>query len=147
MHERTTIAGEARKQQADPRRWYALAVILLPILLNSLNTYMIQVALPLIQRSLHAGISDAQLIAACFSLSLSAALIVGGKLGDIYGRRRLLFIGVSGFTLMALLGGLAANPTTLIVCRIVQGLAAALIQPQVMSKLQTHFLPREKASA
>lgn len=79
------------EQQVHPRRWLALAVILLPILLNSLNTYMIQVALPLIQHSLNASFSDAQLIVTCFSLSLSIALIVSGKLGDIYGRRRYNF--------------------------------------------------------
>lgn len=130
--------------KVDPRRWYALAVILLPILLNSFNTYMIQVALPTIQKSLNASFSDAQLIVASFSLSLAAALIISGKLGDIYGRKRLLLIGVSGFTLMAMLGGLTSNPTLLIVIRIVQGLTAALIQPQVLSMMQVNFLPREK---
>ncbi|WP_088549589.1 MFS transporter [Paenibacillus aquistagni] len=132
------------EQQVHPCRWLALAVILLPILLNSLNTYMIQVALPLIQHSLNASFSDAQLIVTCFSLSLSIALIVSGKLGDIYGRRRLLLIGVSGFTLMALLGGVTTSPTLLIAIRMVQGLAAALIQPQVLSMMQINYLPREK---
>jgi len=138
------LADEKPEQQVDPHRWYALAVILLPILLNSLNTYMIQVALPSIQNSLNASFSDAQLIVTGFSLSLAVALIVSGKLGDIYGRKRLLLIGVSGFTFMAMLGGLTSNPTLLIVIRIVQGLAAALIQPQVLSMMQIHFLPREK---
>ncbi|MGG4495012.1 MFS transporter [Brevibacillus reuszeri] len=140
----TVLAYEKPEQQVDPRRWYALAVILLPILLNSLNTYMIQVALPLIQDSLLASFSDAQLIVTGFSLSLAVALIISGKLGDMFGKKRLLYIGVSGFTLMALLGGLTSNPTLLIVIRIVQGLAAALIQPQVLSLLQVNFLPREK---
>ncbi|GEB32227.1 MFS transporter [Brevibacillus parabrevis] len=144
MGHQTPTAGENREQQVDPRRWYALAVILLPILLNSLNTYMIQVALPLIQHSLHASFSDAQLIVTCFSLSLAVALVVSGKLGDIYGRKRLLLVGVSGFTLMALLGGLTASSALLIVIRLVQGLAAALIQPQVLSMMQLQFLPREK---
>jgi len=139
-----SIAGEELEQRADPRRWYTLAFILLPILLNSLNTYMIQVALPLIQSSLNVSFSDAQLIVTCFSLSLSVALVLSGKLGDIYGRKRMLLIGVSGFTLMALLGGLTTIPTLLIVIRIVQGLAAALIQPQVLSMMQINFLPREK---
>lgn len=138
------LADEKLVLQADPRRWYALAVILLPILLNSLNTYMIQVALPSIQKSLNASFSDAQLIVAGFSLSLAVALIVSGKLGDIYGRKRLLLIGVSGFTIMAMLGGLTSNPTLLIAIRIVQGLTAALIQPQVLSMMQVNFLPREK---
>ncbi|MCU6712688.1 MFS transporter [Paenibacillus sp. J5C_2022] len=140
----TQTASEKLEQKFDPHRWYALAVILLPILLNSLNTYMIQVALPLIQNSLNASFSDAQLIVTCFSLSLAVSLIVSGKLGDIYGRKRLLVIGVSGFTLMALLGGMTANPMHLIVIRIVQGVAAALIQPQVLSMMQTNYRSREK---
>ncbi len=144
-HPSLTLQADDKLQlQVDPRRWYALAVILLPVLLNSLNTYMIQVALPSIQDSLNASFSDAQLIVAGFSLSLAVALIVGGKLGDIYGRKRLLLIGVSGFTIMAMLAGLTSNPTLLIVFRIVQGLAAALIQPQVLSMMQVNFLPREK---
>ncbi|MBE9914113.1 MFS transporter [Paenibacillus donghaensis] len=138
------LADEKLGQQVDPRRWYALAAILLPILLNSLNTYMIQVALPSIQKSLNASFSDAQLIVTGFSLSLAVALVVSGKLGDIYGRKRLLLIGVSVFTLMAMLGGLTSHPTLLIIIRIVQGLAAALIQPQVLSMMQVNFLPREK---
>jgi len=137
-------ADEKLQLQVDPRRWYALAVILLPVLLNSLNTYMNQVALPSIQNSLNASFSDSQLIVAGFSLSLAVALIVGGKLGDIYGRKRLLLIGVSGFTILAMLAGLTSNPALLIVFRIVQGLAAALIQPQVLSMMQVNFLPREK---
>ncbi|NQX47978.1 MFS transporter [Paenibacillus tritici] len=139
-----TVEGEELEQGVSPRRWYTLAVILLPILLISLNTYMIQVALPFIQNNLNASFSDAQLIVTCFSLSLAITLIVSGKLGDIYGRKRLLRIGVSGFTLMAMLGGMTTSPTLLIVIRIFQGLAAALIQPQVLSMMQVNFLPREK---
>jgi EmrB/QacA subfamily drug resistance transporter len=131
-------------QEVDSRRWYALGVILLPTLLISLNTYMIQVALPSMQNSLNASFSEAQLIVTGFSLGLAVALIISGKLGDIYGRKRMLMIGVSGFTVLAVLGGLTSDPTLLIGIRIVQGLAAALIQPQVLSTLQVSFLPKEK---
>ncbi|MCS7463912.1 MFS transporter [Paenibacillus doosanensis] len=138
-------ADEAiQERQADPRRWYALAVFLLPVLLISLNTYMIQVALPSIQSSLQASFSEAQLMVSGFSLSLAVALIVSGKLGDLYGKKRMLLIGVSGFTLMAALGGMASDPALLIALRIVQGIAAACIQPQVLSLMQVGFLPREK---
>ncbi|OPA75184.1 MFS transporter [Paenibacillus selenitireducens] len=130
--------------QVDPQRWYALALILLPTLLISLNNYMMQVALPLMQTSLHASFSEAQLIFSGYSLGLAVALIVGGKLGDMYGRKRLLTLGVLGFTVMSLLGGIVSQPVILIVIRIVQGLSAAMIQPQVLSMLQINFLPREK---
>ncbi len=138
------LSDNKLKQQVDPRRWFVLAVILMPILLNSLNTYMLQVALPSIQTNLNASFSDAQLIMTGFSLSLAAALVLSGKLGDIYGRKRILTIGVIVFTLMALLGGITSNSSLLIMIRIVQGLAAALIQPQVLSMMQVNYLPREK---
>lgn len=130
--------------EADPRRWFALILILLPTLLISLNNYMMQVALPSMQASVHASFAEAQLIFSGYSLGLAIALILGGKLGDMYGRKRMLWIGVMGFTFMCLLGGLVSNPTLLIIIRIIQGLSAALIQPQVLSIMQSSFLPSEK---
>ncbi|WP_236703454.1 MFS transporter [Paenibacillus xylanivorans] len=130
--------------QVDPRRWMALALILLPTLLISLNNYMIQVALPLMQLSVKASFGEAQLIFSGYSLGLAVALILGGKLGDLYGRKRILWIGVLGFTLMGLLGGVGSNPTMLIVIRIIQGLSAAMIQPQVLSIMQSSFPANEK---
>ncbi|MFB7816493.1 MFS transporter [Paenibacillus chitinolyticus] len=129
---------------ADPRRWLALVLILLPTLLISLNNYMMQVALPMIQAIVHASFAEAQLIFSGYSLGLAVALILGGKLGDLYGRKRMLRIGVLGFTCMCLFGGLVSDPTLLIVIRIIQGLSAAMIQPQVLSIMQSIFLPREK---
>ncbi|UNK20909.1 MFS transporter [Paenibacillus sp. N3/727] len=140
----TFITKQETNQQADPRRWFSLILILLPTLLISLNNYMMQVALPIMQNSLHASFSEAQLIFSGYSLGLAVALILGGKLGDIYGRKRILFYGVLGFTLMGVLGGVVSHPTLLIVIRTVQGLSAAMIQPQVLSIIQSSFLPREK---
>ncbi|KJB88161.1 MFS transporter [Paenibacillus sp. E194] len=136
-----------QQMEGNPKRWIALVIVLLPTLLISLNTYMIQVALPLMQQSLNASFAEAQIIVTGFSLGLAVALIISGKLGDIFGRKRLLLIGVSGFTIMAMLGGLTSDPSLLIAIRIVQGLAAALIQPQVLSTMQVSFPPREKAIA
>ncbi|KKO51616.1 MFS transporter [Paenibacillus sp. DMB20] len=130
--------------QADPRRWVALSLILLPTLLISLNNYMMQVALPLMQTSVHASFAEAQLIFSGYSVGLAVALILGGKLGDIYGRRRMLMIGVLGFTCMCLFAGLVSDPTLLIIIRIIQGLSAAMIQPQVLSILQSGFHQSEK---
>ncbi|KPV60266.1 MFS transporter [Paenibacillus sp. A3] len=143
----TFTSDRSPKQQTDRRRWYALAVVLLPILLIQLNTFMIQVALPSLQNSLHAGFSEAQFIVAGYSLGMALALIIGGKLGDMYGRKRMLVIGVAGFTLMAALGGVASDPSVLIAIRVVQGLSTAIIQPQVLSTMQVSFPPQEKALA
>lgn len=78
---------------------------------------------------------------------MALALIISGKLGDMYGRKRMLLIGVAGFTLTSALGGLATDPSVLIAIRIVQGLTAAIIQPQVLSTMQVSFPPLEKALA
>lgn len=132
------------QQQVDSRRWYALGVILLPTLLISLNTYMIQVALPSMQYSLNASFSEAQLIVTGFSLGLAVALIISGKLGDIYGRKRMLMIGVSGFTVMAVLGGLTSDPALLIVIRIVQGLLRRLFNLRFYLRCRSAFCQRKK---
>lgn len=131
-------------RQADPRRWYALVIILLPMLLVLLNNYMLQVALPLIESNLHANFSEAQLIFSGYPLGMAVALIVGGKLGDIYGRKRMLSLGILVFTIMAAIGGMASQPDLLIVTRIIQGISAAMIQPQILSIIQSSFPANEK---
>lgn len=146
MHKSTATATREvyTAPQVDPRRWMALVLILLPTLLISLNNYMIQVALPMMQSSIKASFGEAQLIFSGYSLGLAVALILGGKMGDLYGRKRMLWIGVLGFTLMGLLGSVGSNPTLLIVIRIIQGLSAAMIQPQVLSIIQSSFPASEK---
>lgn len=125
-------------------RWFALAVILLPTLLISLNNYMVQIAVPVIQNELAISFSQAQLIFLGYSIGLSIALILGGKLGDLYGRKKILWIGLFIFTITAVIGGITSNPMLLISTRIVQGLGAALIQPQILATIQVIFPPKEK---
>ncbi|HHT7156166.1 MFS transporter [Bacillus thuringiensis] len=125
-------------------RWFYLAIILLPTLLISLNTYMIQIALPIMQSELHINFSQAQLIFSGYSIGLASALIIGGKLGDVYGRRKMLVIGVFVFTVTAFVGGISSHPLFLIIIRIVQGLSAAFIQPQILSIIQIIFPSKEK---
>ena len=125
-------------------RWLALAVILIPTLLISLNNYMVQIAVPVIQNELHISFSQAQLIFLGYSIGLSIALILGGKLGDLYGRKKILWIGLFIFTITAVIGGITSNPMLLISTRIVQGLGAALIQPQILATIQVIFPQKEK---
>ncbi|WP_249685460.1 MFS transporter, partial [Bacillus velezensis] len=75
---------------------------------------------------------------------LATALIIGGKLGDIYDRKKILWIGLLFFTLTAFLGGILSSGLLLVGIRLVQGVAGALIQPQVLSTIQEIFPPREK---
>ncbi|SEG81694.1 drug resistance transporter, EmrB/QacA subfamily [Bacillus sp. ok061] len=125
-------------------RWFYLAIILFPTLLISLNTYMIQIALPIMQSELHINFSQAQLIFSGYSIGLASSLIIGGKLGDIYGRRKILLIGIFMFTLTAFIGGISSHPLSLITIRIIQGLSAAFIQPQILSIIQIIFPSKEK---
>ncbi|CAM3280633.1 MFS transporter [Vagococcus fessus] len=119
--------------------WLVLAIILLPNLIISLNTYMLQVALPQIQLDVGATFSQAQYILSAYSLGLSALLIIGGKLGDLFGQKRLLMIGIIGFLIASILGALTSNPAVLIFIRLIQGGFAACIQPQVLVLMRQEF--------
>ncbi|WP_238178000.1 MFS transporter [Paenibacillus contaminans] len=135
------------ERQAAPRRWQAFALLMLPALLIPLNSYMVQIALPFMQTSLHADFSEAQFLLSSYSLGLAAALILGGRLGDIYGRKRMLVVGVLGFTITAAVGGVLSHAGALTVTRIIQGMAAAIVQPQVLSIMRNSFHPKERGLA
>lgn len=128
-------------------RWWALAIVLLPTLLISLNNYMLQIALPNIQSDLHLSFTTAQILFSCYAIGLAVLLIVGGKLGDMYGRRKTLWFGVALFVLSSLIGGLTSIITLLIGMRLVQGIAAAIIQPQVLAIVQVIFPSHEQRIA
>ncbi|HEX4579430.1 MAG TPA: MFS transporter [Candidatus Dormibacteraeota bacterium] len=137
----------APTQVADPRRWKALAVVLIATFMILLDISIVNVAIPSIQRDLGATYAEIQWVLAGYQLAYAVVLITGGRLGDIFGRKRLFIIGVSGFTLASALCGLAQNPVMLVASRIVQGLMAALMYPQVLSVIQVGFPPRERGTA
>ncbi|MDY7043578.1 MFS transporter [Virgibacillus sp. M23] len=128
-------------------RWWALGIVLLPTLLISLNNYMLQIALPSIQIDLHLSFTTAQILFSCYAIGLAVLLIVGGKLGDMYGRRKTLWFGVALFILSSLIGGLTSITTLLIGMRLVQGIAAAIIQPQILAIIQVIFPSHEQKVA
>lgn len=125
-----------KKQQFN---WFALAIILLPNLIISLNTYMLQVALPQIQLDVDATFTQAQYILSAYSLGLSALLIIGGRLGDLFGQKKLLVLGLVGFLLASISGALTSSPDVLIFIRLIQGGFAACIQPQVLVLMRQEF--------
>jgi EmrB/QacA subfamily drug resistance transporter len=88
-----------------------------------------------------------QWVLAGYQLAFAVVLITGGRLGDIYGRKRLFLIGVSGFTVASALCGVAQNPTMLIASRVLQGAMGALMFPQALSVTQVEFPQRERATA
>ncbi len=140
-----TTTGPA--EATDPRRWKALAVVLIASFMILLDISIVNVAIPSVQRDLGATYAEIQWVLAGYQLAYAVVLITGGRLGDIFGRKRLFIIGVSGFTIASLICGLAPTPITLIAARVLQGLMAALMYPQVLSVIQVSFPPRERGAA
>src|SRR4051794_355906 len=98
-----------RAAAGHPRRWLILALILVVECMDLLDGTIVNVAAPSIQQDLHANLSALQWIAGGYALSFAIGLVTGGRLGDIYGRRRMFLIGVAGFTAASALCG-AAGP-------------------------------------
>jgi EmrB/QacA subfamily drug resistance transporter len=132
---------------ADPRRWIALAVILVAAFMDLLDSTIVNVAIPPIQRSLHASYAATQWITAGYGLTFALGLITGGRLGDIYGRKRVFMVGVLGFSAASLMSALSPDPGVLITARLLQGLFAAIMVPQVLAIIHATFPPQERAKA
>jgi EmrB/QacA subfamily drug resistance transporter len=132
---------------ADPRRWIALAIVLTAGFVVLVDATIVNVAIPSIRNSLGASFAQIQWVVAGYALAYAVALITGGRLGDQYGRKRLFMLGMAGFTLASLSCGLAPNPTLLVGSRVLQGLMAALMFPQVLSVIQVTFPARERGTA
>jgi EmrB/QacA subfamily drug resistance transporter len=131
----------------DPRRWLALAVMLLAGVMDLIDVTIVNVALPSIQTDLGATAAHIEWIVAGYTLSFAVVLITGGRLGDVFGRRRMFLVGVGGFTLASLMCGVAQSPEVLIAARVVQGGLAALMIPQILSTVQVAFPPDERPKA
>src|SRR5438093_12003799 len=106
-------AGEG----ADPRRWLTLAILLLAAFMNLLDVSIVNIAMPSIQRDLHASYADVQWALAGYTLAYALLLRPGGRLGDTFVRKRLFLIAVSCFTILSALCGPGASLVRLLVCR------------------------------
>ncbi len=137
----------ASGEQADPRRWLTLAILLLAAFMNLLDVSIVNIAIPSIQRNLHASYADVQWALAGYTLAYALVLITGGRLGDTFGRKRLFLIGVAGFTIMSALCGAATSPGMLIACRVVQGAMGGIMVPQVLAVIQVIFPAKERIKA
>ena len=141
------LAPPATSGQADPRRWLTLVILLLAGFMNLLDVSIVNIAIPSIQRDLHASYADVQWALAGYTLAYALVLITGGRLGDTFGRKRLFLIGVAGFTVMSALCGAATGPGMLIGCRVAQGAMGAIMVPQVLAVIQVIFPPHERIKA
>src|SRR5437879_8395101 len=135
------------QEQPDPRRWIALAVMMLGAFMVLVDTTVVNVAIPSIHSNLNASFADTQWVVAGYQLAYAVLLVTGGRLGDIFGRRRLFSIGVVGFTATSILSGVAQSPLMLVGARLAQGLTAALLFPQGLSMVTAVFPARERGKA
>lgn len=127
----------------DPRRWLALIVVLVAGFMDLLDATIVNVAVPRIQSDLHAEYSQIEWIIAAYVLAFAAVLITGGRLGDIFGRKRLFLVGMAGFTIASALCGAAGSPEWLIWARFFQGAMAGLMVPQILAIIHVTF-PRSE---
>src|ERR1700735_4625719 len=141
------LAPPATASQAEPRRWLTLVILLLAAFMNLLDVSIVNIAIPSIQRNLHASYADVQWALAGYTLAYALVLITGGRLGDTFGRKRLFLIGVIGFTIMSALCGAAQTPGMLIAARVIQGAMGAIMVPQVLAVIQVIFPPKERIKA
>ncbi len=134
------FAGERRK-------WWTLAAVAFGLFMIMIDNTVVNVALPSIQRDLGIGLSELEWIVTGYALTFAAFMLIGGKLADAYGRRRLFVIGIVGFTLASLWCGLAGSGGELIAARVAQGLGAALMSPATLSIITATFPPRQRGTA
>ena len=133
--------------EADPRRWEALPVILVAAFMGLFDVFVVNVAAPDIQRSIHTSSSDLQLVIGGYAFAYAAFLITGGRLGDRYSYRLIFMGGMALFTVASAACGLAGTPAELIVARVAQGFGAALMVPQVLALITALFPPEERHKA
>ena len=138
---------KARIFAEENKKWWTLAAVAFGLFMIMLDNTIVNVALPSIQRSLHMSLSSLEWIVTAYALTFAALLITGGKLGDLYGRKRMFIAGLVVFTLASLACGLAPNAGFLIGARAVQGVGAALMNPATLSIITATFPPKERGQA
>lgn len=132
----------------DKRRWWALTVLCLGVLMIVLDTTIVNVALPSIRTDL--GFTETSLVwvVNAYMLTFGGFLLLGGRLGDLYGQRRLFLAGIVGFTLASLACGLAPSQAVLVTARAVQGLGGAVVSAVSLSLIMNLFTaPGDRAKA
>ena len=136
----TATANAGTLPGMDPRRRsIALWVILLAFGMDLLDSTIVNIGIPSIQRELGTSYAAIQWIVAGYQLTFALLLITGGRLGDIFGYRKILLIGMSGFALTSALGGFAVSSEMLVAARLLQGLSAALMVPQTLALMQVMY--------
>ncbi|MFJ7276139.1 MFS transporter [Kitasatospora sp. NPDC098663] len=135
-------------ENADSRRWWALAVIAVAQLMIVLDVTIVNIALPSAQRDLGISDADRQWVITAYTLAFGGLLLLGGRLGDLFGRKRVFTVGLLGFAAASALGGSADGSAMLFGARALQGGFSALLAPSALGLLSTTFTdPRERSTA
>ena len=124
---------------SSARRWVACVLLLAGGFLPPADFFIVNVSLSSIHEALHATPAQVQLVISGYGAAYAVFLVTGGRLGDLYGRRRMFLLGMAGFTLTNMLCGLATSAVVLVIARVVQGATAALLVPQVLGAMPTLF--------
>ena len=132
----------------DPKRWLALAVIAIAQLMVVLDASIVTIALPRAQEDLGITDADRQWVITAYTLAFGGLLLLGGRIADFVGRKRIFLVGLVGFAAASALGGVAQNEAMLFGARALQGAFAALLAPAALSLITVTFVePRERAKA
>jgi EmrB/QacA subfamily drug resistance transporter len=140
----STTDASALSFSSAPGRW-VVAVTVLGSGIAALDATVVNIALPTIGRDFHTGVGALQWVMSGYTLTLAAFLLIGGSLGDRFGRRRVYSIGIVWFALASAACGFAPNAAFLIVTRVLQGAGAALLTPGSLAILEASFVPADRA--
>jgi EmrB/QacA subfamily drug resistance transporter len=134
--------------QTTTRRTWTLIAVSLATFMTYLDNNIVNVAIPAIQRDLHLSTAGLEWVVSGYILSFAGLLLAGGRLGDLYGRRRFFLAGLGVFTLASLVAGLAGSADVLIAARAIQGIGAALVTPTTLALISSAYPdPKERTAA
>src|SRR5437764_15056597 len=145
---RMTLSLSPPRSISSPNRWAVLALLGIAQLMVVLDATIVNVALPSAQRALHFSSNNRQWIITAYALAFGSLLLVGGKLGDLFGRKWTLIGGLAGFSIASVIGGLAQSFGMLVAARALQGAFGALLAPSALGLLTVTFQgSRDRAKA
>jgi EmrB/QacA subfamily drug resistance transporter len=143
-----TSSATGERAAAPDRRWLVLVIVAIAQLMVVLDATIVNIALPSAQRALGFPNSDRQWVVTAYALAFGSLLLVGGRLGDMFSRKRVFIIGLIGFALASALGGAASSFGILVIARALQGAFGAILAPSALGTLVSTFQdPRERGRA
>ena len=141
------LAHRHRLVNDENSKWWTLGAMCFALFMIMLDNTVVNVALPSIQRDLHASLASLEWTVNAYTLTFAVLLVTGGRLGDIFGRRRMFLFGVVVFGLSSLMIGFSPNDTWLVAFRAVQGIGAAFMMPGTLSIITQSFPPEQRGTA